>query len=221
MIVTIGNTKGGVGKTTLAFLLAMARAGAGRDVLLVDGDQQATAQTAVTIRSESARLPCPACVWFPDHRVLGPQVRRQADKYQDVILDVGGRDTQTLRTALMLSDTVVVPFQPRSAEVWALTDMAAVISETLAQRDGLRVLAVLNGADPTDTSDNRDARAALGDHQVFPLTAAPVRRRKAFANALGLGLAVDELIPQDPKACAELAALVKIVFDDPETMVRI
>jgi chromosome partitioning protein len=221
MIVTIGNTKGGVGKTTLAFLLAMARAGAGRDVLLVDGDQQATAQTAVTIRSEAARLPCLACVWFPDHRVLGPQVRRQAAKYQDVILDVGGRDTQTLRTALMLSDTVVVPFQPRSAEVWALADMAEVLSETLAQRDGLRVLAVLNGADPTDTSDNRDALAALSDHQVFPLAAAPVRRRKAFANALGLGLAVDELVPQDQKACAELAALVKIVFDDPEAMMRI
>jgi chromosome partitioning protein len=220
MIVTVGNTKGGVGKTTLAFLLAMARAGAARDVLLVDGDLQATAQTAVTIRSESARLPCPACVWFPDHRVLGPQVRRQATKYQDVILDVGGRDTQTLRTALMLSDTVVVPFQPRSAEVWALADMASVISETMAQRDGLRVLAVLNGADPTDTSDNRDALAALGDHQVFPMATTPVRRRKAFANALGLGLALDELVPQDPKACAELSALVRIVFDNADAIMR-
>jgi chromosome partitioning protein len=45
MIVTVGNTKGGVGKTTLAFQLALARALSGRDVLLVDGDRQGSAQT--------------------------------------------------------------------------------------------------------------------------------------------------------------------------------
>ncbi len=47
MIVTVGNTKGGVGKTTLALNLALARALAGRDVWLIDGDRQGTAQTAM------------------------------------------------------------------------------------------------------------------------------------------------------------------------------
>ena len=36
MIVTVGNTKGGVGKTTLALNLAIARALQGRDVWLID-----------------------------------------------------------------------------------------------------------------------------------------------------------------------------------------
>ena len=51
MIITIGNTKGGVGKTTLAVNLAIARALAGRDVWLIDGDRQGTAQTAISIRA--------------------------------------------------------------------------------------------------------------------------------------------------------------------------
>lgn len=42
MILTVGNIKGGVGKTTLAVNLAIIRANAGRDVLLVDGDEQGT-----------------------------------------------------------------------------------------------------------------------------------------------------------------------------------
>ena len=40
MIITVGNTKGGVGKTTIAVNLAIARALAGRDVWLIDGDRQ-------------------------------------------------------------------------------------------------------------------------------------------------------------------------------------
>ena len=53
MIVTVGNTKGGVGKTTLALNLAIVRARAGRDVWLIDGDRQGTAQIAVSIRAEA------------------------------------------------------------------------------------------------------------------------------------------------------------------------
>jgi chromosome partitioning protein len=45
MILTIGNVKGGVGKTTLAVNFAIARAASGRDVLLIDGDEQGTART--------------------------------------------------------------------------------------------------------------------------------------------------------------------------------
>jgi hypothetical protein len=37
---------------------------------------------------------------------------------------------------------------------------------------------------------------------------------KAFANAVGLGLSVEELTPCDPKACEELATLASIVFGD-------
>ena len=52
MILTVANTKGGVGKTTLAVNFAIAAARAGRDVLLIDGDDQATALTFTHFRSE-------------------------------------------------------------------------------------------------------------------------------------------------------------------------
>ena len=52
MILAVGNTKGGVGKTTLAVNLAVALALAGRDLLLVDGDEQGTALTFTQLRTE-------------------------------------------------------------------------------------------------------------------------------------------------------------------------
>jgi chromosome partitioning protein len=70
---------------------------------------------------------------------------------------------------------------------------------------------VLNMADPGVSSDNTDAVAALADHPQLAGLQAQITRRKAFANAAGFGLSVEELTPSDRKACAELTALVREV----------
>ncbi len=57
MILVVGNTKGGVGKTTLAINLAIARALNGHDVLLVDGDEQGTAISFTELRTEQLGQP--------------------------------------------------------------------------------------------------------------------------------------------------------------------
>jgi chromosome partitioning protein len=71
----------------------------------------------------------------------------------------------------------------------------------------------LNCADPgTASADNADAAAALADYPQLTHLDAPIRRRKAFANAVGQGLSVEEYHPRDGKACDELATLMKMVF---------
>jgi len=213
MIVTVGNTKGGVGKTTIAVNLAIARALAGRDVWLIDGDRQGTAQTAISIRAEAGHVPGIACATYPDGPTLRAQVQQQGSKFDDIIIDAGGRDSTALRAALVLSDVLLVPFQPRSYDVWALSDIAGLVDEARSVRDGLRAFAVLNCADPGEHStDNTEAAVAVADVPQFEYLAAPLRRRKAFANAAGQGLSVLELRPQDVKASGEIKALVSALF---------
>jgi len=214
VIIAIGNTKGGVGKTTLAVQLAIARALAGRDVWLIDGDRQGTATAAIAARAEAGKLPGIACAQYPDGPTLRAQVQQQRDKWQDIIIDVGGRDSTALRAALILADVLVVPFAPRSYDVWALEDMAALVDEARSVRDGLRALAVMNQADPGEHStDNAEAAAAVADVPQFAYLPTPIRRRKAFSNASGAGLAVAELTPRDQKAIAEIAALSASLFN--------
>jgi len=213
MIVTIGNTKGGVGKTTIAVNLAIARALAGRDVWLIDGDRQGTAQMAISIRAEAGHSPGIACATYPDGPTLRAQVQQQGGKFDDIIIDAGGRDSTALRAALVLSDVLLVPFQPRSYDVWALNDIAALVDEARSVRDGLRAFAVLNCADPGEHStDNAEAAAAVAEVPQFEYLPTPLRRRKAFANAAGAGLCVLELKPQDSKASDELNVLVSALF---------
>lgn len=213
MILTVGNTKGGVGKTTMAVNIAIARALAGRDVWLIDGDRQGTAQTAISIRAEAGHLPGISCATYPDGPVLRSQLQQQAGKFDDIIIDAGGRDSTALRAALILSDVLLVPFQPRSYDVWALDDIAGLIDEARSVRDGLRAFAVLNCADTGEASaDNADAAAAVADIPQFEYLATPIRRRKSFANGAGQGLSVLEMKPVDRKACDELNALINALF---------
>lgn len=213
MILTVGNTKGGVGKTTLALNIAIARALAGKDVWLIDGDRQGTAQTAISIRAEAGQSPGIACASYPDGTVLRTQVQQQADKFDDIVIDAGGRDSTALRAALVLSDVLLAPFQPRSFDVWSLNDIAALVDEARNVRDGLRACAVLNFADPGEHSiDNAEAAEAVAEVPQFEYLPTGLRRRKAFANAAGAGLSVLELRPQDSKASDELKSLVYMLF---------
>lgn len=213
MIITIGNTKGGVGKTTLAVNIAIARALAGRDVWLIDGDRQGTAQTAISIRSDADLVPGISCASYPDGQTLRAQVQQQAKKFDDIIIDAGGRDSTALRAALSLSDVLLVPFQPRSFDVWALNDIAALVREVRSVRDGLRAFTVLNLADPSETSpDNLEAAAAVTDVPEFEHLATSIKRRKAFTNAAGQGMSVLEFKPADKKAIDELNALINALF---------
>lgn len=212
MIVTVGNTKGGVGKTTLALNVAIARALAGKDVWLIDGDRQGTAQTAISIRAEAGHAPGIACSTYPDGPTLRAQVQQQRDKYDDIIIDAGGRDSTALRAALVLSDVLIVPFQPRSYDVWALNDIAALVDEARSVRDGLRAVAILNCADPGENSvDNIEAAQAVAGVPQFEYLATPIRRRKSFANAAGQGMSVLEK-SGDKKAVEEMNALIAEIF---------
>lgn len=211
MILTIGNTKGGVGKTTLALNLAIARARAGRDVWLIDGDRQATISTALAIRVEAGQLPAIATAQYFDGPTLRAQVTLQNRKFDDVVIDVGGRDSSALRAALGLSDALLIPFQPRSIDVWALADISNLVEEIRSIGKELPAYAVLNQAD-IQGSDNKDAAAAMADFPGITFLDAPVRRRKSFANAAGEGRSVLEYMPADAKAIAEVEALVLAVF---------
>lgn len=213
MIVVAGGIKGGSGKSTAAVTLAAMRALAGRDVLLVDADEQGTASDFSTLRAERAGPAGRYTHVALRDRAVRTEVLRLRDKYDDVVVDTGGRDTSSQRAALTVADVLIVPFVPRSFDVWTLEKVAALVEEVQAVNPSLRAYAFLNRADPAGR-DNADAAAALAD--AAPLRPLPLAlgNRKAFANAAAEGLSVVELRPADPKASAEAGALYQAVFGD-------
>jgi chromosome partitioning protein len=211
MIVVLAHTKGGVGKSTLAVNMVVVRSRHGRDVLLVDADEQGTSMDFTTLRSEQLGQPGYTAVSLSGASVR-TQVLQLRSKYEDIIIDAGGRDTAGLRAALTISDVALVPFQPRSFDLWTLEKMVELMTEAQEYRQTpLRAAAILNFLDPTGR-DNIVAAEVLTGNQMIGYLHTPIGRRKAFPNAAAEGRAVCELKPQDPKATAEIAALVHAVF---------
>ena len=112
MVLAVGTVKGGVGKTTLAVNLAIVRTDEGQDVLLVDGDEQGTAWLCTQLRTERMGRPGYTAVSLHG-AVWRTQIRQLAPKYDDIIIDVGGRNTSSLRAALTVANTLLIPMPNR------------------------------------------------------------------------------------------------------------
>ena len=210
MIIVSGGTKGGSGKTTVATNLAIMRAASGRDVLLVDADDQETSTDFTILRTEKRGE-----AGYTSIKLTGAAVRTEAaklkPKYDDIIIDAGGRDTTSQRAALAIADMLLVPFVPRSFDVWTLEKVAELVAEIRAVNPKLKAFAFLNRADSTG-SDNADAAEVLQDTKELKFIDAPIGGRKAFGKAAAQGLAAFELKPSDQKATEEIAALYQAVF---------
>jgi chromosome partitioning protein len=210
VILTVGNTKGGVGKSTLALNLAILRASSGRDVLLIDGDEQRTALTFTDLRTDLLGSPGYTAVGLLG-AALRTQVRQLARKYADIVIDVGGRDTGSLRAALTVTDTLLIPVQPRSFDIWAVDTMAELVTEAREINERLRAVVLVNFADAVG-KDNVEAAEALKEVSAIEILDITIGRRKSFPNAAAAGRAVTEYTPKDAKAIEELTKLADLLY---------
>jgi len=211
-IICIGGIKGGSGKTTIASNLAVIRAAQGRRVLLVDADEQRSISDWAEHR-ESLGIQTP----WTTVQLLGAAVRLQlvkmAKDYDDVIVDTGGRDTTSQRSALTVADIFLAPFQPRSLDVWTVGKVSSLLAEIRVVNPNLKAYAVINRAD-SQGQDNEGAADILKESEGIVYLSSSVGQRKSFSNAAAEGLGVTELKIQDKKAISEIKQLCDALFKE-------
>jgi chromosome partitioning protein len=213
MILVLGGTKGGSGKTLLATNLTVLRATAGSDALLVDADEQSSAMDFTRQRQRRLHGEPGYTAIQTREADVAVQVRRMVGQYADIVIDVGGRDTASQRAALAVADILLVPFAPTSVDLWTVDAVLALLKEARAFNRALRAYAVINKAFARG-SDNRDAAEMLREYPAqWTYLDAPIGTRKAFSNAFGGGYAITEYQPKDAKAIAEMMVLYRYLFD--------
>jgi chromosome partitioning protein len=211
MILVCGGIKGGSGKTTMATNLAAMRAGAGKDVLLVDADEQESATIFTAIRKRDQRERPQYTSIILRESQLRAEIDRMRSKYDDVIVDTGGRDTRSQRASLSLADVLLLPFNPRSLDIWTIENVEKLLEDMRTINPQLRAVSFLNRADPIG-SDNQDSREILSAVAGIEFAGLTIVNRKAFGKAVALGLSVTELTKPDEKATREIMALYECLF---------
>jgi chromosome partitioning protein len=212
MITVIASEKGGTGKTTLSTNLAVLRAQDGGDVLLVDADSQRSAMDFVAVREQGKRLPSLSCVNLPGQTLDG-ELRKMAQKYRDILVDAGGRDTPGLRKALLAADVLVVPFLPSQLDVWGLERMNDIIGEALLVRGPLRAFSVLNRVDGNPkVALKAEAMEIARELAHLPFGGLSLGDRVIFRKGIAEGLAVTESAKKDGKAIEEMTKIYRKVF---------
>ncbi len=210
MITVIGGIKGGGGKTTLATNLCVMRSASGKKVLLVDADEQKTASDWASQR-EALNIATPWTTIQLAGKSIHTEIKKLMSHYDDIIVDVGGRDTTSQRSALAIANTCVIPFKPKSFDMWTLGAVKTMINEIRAINENLSVYAIVNQADSRG-SDNDDSCEMIKEMSDFMCIPGSIGNRKAFANAASDGKSVVELKKNDPKATDEIKVLYRHVF---------
>jgi chromosome partitioning protein len=179
-IITVANEKGGVGKSTVAFHLAVALADCGHKVLAIDLDRrQQSLSRALTNRGGTGkrlgvRLPMPRSILLlqPSGAQLCQEIARAGWDCDYVVIDAAGHDSPIARRAIALADLLVSPvnssfvdldllgrFHPVNGRLTGPGCFAATVSELRSARSDAGMPAldwlVLQNRKRRDSSHNQ------------------------------------------------------------------
>ena len=208
MITVIGSLKGGSGKSTVTFNLAVWLALAERRVAVIDADPQATLTDVLEVRREEGFEPM---VDRLDTAQL--QYGDAFDDYDEVLIDVGTASMDSLKLAISICDRLLVPVPPSQADIWSTQRFLRFI-DAVKSGKGPEVLGFINRGDThRSVRESDEAAAALVSLPGIRYLKPRLAQRTVFRRAFSEGLAVFELEPRG-KGAAEWNALSAVLYAD-------
>lgn len=196
MLIVFTNTKGGVGKSTLAAHLVLWLHDQGIRVALLDTDEQQTA--ARWVRGAEASVNVVVATDVESIR----KARATLIKTHDVVVaDSPGSGGEASHSITMLADLAIVPLQPSKPDIRAVKDALKFVQLAREMSGGAKPEAtiVLTFTAKGDVQ-TRKLRAELGALGV-PVAKSEVRRLNAFRDACDS--AVHRILSRDAKEAAK------------------
>ena len=208
MLTVVGNLKGGTGKSTVAFNLAVWLAHEKTGVRTFDLDPQATLTDVVQVRLEDGFEP----IFSVSNDIEELKELANTQLKQRVIVDVSASNMSELEVAISLADRVLIPVQPSQADIWSTQRFIKIVSKNINPDRNTKVLGFINRADThIGVRETDEAEQAL--EMLQNITALNVRlyQRTAYRRSFSEGLGVFELDPMG-KASKEMKNLVSTLY---------
>ena len=200
MIVALSNSKGGVGKSTLAVHLAVSWLEEGTGVALVDADVQGS--SSGWLHEAAPQLPV-FRLQTPDE-VL-EQVPVIAGQFQRVVIDGPAGLSEVTRAILLVADIALLPCGPSVLDLRAVHEALRVVRQAQQIRQGPPSPMVV----PNKLQvQYRLSQELLETAKSLGIPSLPgLRLRQAYADAAGQGTVVWRMGPRGEAAASELRNL--------------
>ena len=204
MIITIAHSKGGVGKSLLAWHLAI-----GLKVPIVDLDFQKTLVYTNSLRAANGHKPIE--IIQPETPEAFVELMDAWPEEKHIIIDVGGFDSNLNRTAIFISDLIITPAIDRVTEIAGLYKFHQIIEELSEKMDvDIQADVLLNDVSPS-ARDFSVIKEMVGSLDHFQLMDAVVAHRADFYRTMEEGRGITE-ITKDSKAKNEIKHLIKTIL---------
>lgn len=214
MIVLFGGEKGGAGKTTLATNISAFRTTQQQETLLVDTDRQSTSSFWCSVREEKNVLPRVSSIQKYE-KAVRTEVRELSKKYEDIIIDAGGRDSPELRSSLLVCDIAVFPLRPSQFDLWTLGRLNVLVETAKDINESLNAYVVINMASPNpNVKEAAEMKSLVKEFTQLDIYNTIIYERTAYRRAALNGMGVTEYKPEDTKAVQEIVSLYEEIFGE-------
>jgi len=185
-VVTVASQKGGVGKSSVAMLIADVLHQQGKSVLVVDTDPQRTAQKWESLRLEGYP-PFPVrveSICGLREAEFGQWLEKRSQGVDYFIIDTPPNlASRELRASLYVSDLVILPFVAHSTSRDALDEVIPVLEEVAdARGEKLSVKILLNKVDLRRSSERAIVENAASICP-FPMMKNSLKNLAVYADA--------------------------------------
>ena len=212
-IITLAHQKGGTGKSTLSWNLAVEfrkkyKEYGYKNFIFVDLDNQESVSMTNRLRMKYGHDPL-EIVRFTDYeRSKLEKFINSVDDETLVIIDSGGYDADLNRLAIIASDFIITPVSSDYMEIFGLQKFRTILEELSAiKNETVYVHILLNKIDPK-LKDFSDIIDFISDIENFKLLDTVIRFRADYKHSIGYGFSVKEL-DNNSKASDEITELIK------------
>lgn len=200
-IITVGQHKGGAGKTTLSTQLAATLDQSGAKVLIIDVDPQgSTTEWFLARENTLGRRNTIAHAKLQGWRLM-KDLKNFTREYDYVIVDTPPHADSESSIAIRMADLVLIPIQPSPLDIWASAPTLKLVLE-----EKRPLLIVLNRV-PSKSKLNTTIMDKLESMKIN-VSRQALGNRVAFAASIMVGLGVVEYDSRST-AADEMRGLVK------------
>lgn len=151
-IIAVVNQKGGSGKTTVAMHLAGTLCLRGKEVQVIDADEQSSAVEWAAMAAEGSPFPARVCNLARAGMKIHQEIKKLINDYEIIIVDCPpAADSPVAKSALLISDVALVPFIPDGLNMLASIRIRDTIDSAKVLNQELKSLLILNRVEPNTT----------------------------------------------------------------------